>query len=80
VYYAAQVFKPSAQAIATSLHLPATDVKQLTSAVPVADVVGSGVVVVIGTDLAPTSGSTTTTVAPTTTTTTAGHSTTTTRR
>ncbi len=80
VYYAAEVFKPSAQAIATSLHLPATDVKQLTSAVPVADVVGSGVVVVLGTDLAPTSGSTTTTAAPASTTTTAGHSTTTTTK
>ena len=43
------------------LHLPPTAVKPLTLAVPVADVVGSGVVVVIGADLAPTSGSTTTT-------------------
>jgi hypothetical protein len=76
VYYAATVFKPSAQSIATTLHLPATAVKPLTSAVPVANVVGSGVVVVIGADLAPISGSTTTT-APAATTTTAPHTTTT---
>jgi hypothetical protein len=80
VYYAAPVFKPSAQSIATTLHLPATAVKALTSAVPVANVVGSGVVVVLGADLAPPSGSTTTTASPATTTTTTGHSTTTTSR
>jgi hypothetical protein len=79
VYYAAPVFKPAAQSIATTLHLPASAVKQLTSAVPVANVVGSGVVVVIGADLAPTSGATTTT-APAATTTTVRHSTTTTTK
>jgi hypothetical protein len=79
VYYAAPVFKPSAQSIATTLHLPATAVMPLTSTVPVGDVVGSGVVVVLGADLAPVSGSTTTT-APAATTTTVRHSTTTTTR
>jgi hypothetical protein len=76
VYYAAPVFKASAQSIANTLHLPATAVKPLTGAVPVANVVGSGVVVVVGADLAPVSGSTTTTAAPATTTT-APHTTTT---
>jgi len=79
VYYAAPVFKPAAQSIASTLHLPATAVKSLTSAVPVANVVGSGVVVVIGADLAPVSGATTTTAAPATTTT-AAHSTTSTTK
>jgi hypothetical protein len=79
LYYAAPVFKPAAQSIATTLHLPATAVKPLTSAVPVANVVGSGVVVVVGADLAPVSGSTTTTTAPVTTTT-AAHSTTSTTK
>jgi hypothetical protein len=79
VYYAAPVFKPAAQSIASTLHLPATAVKSLTSAVPVANVVGSGVVVVIGADLAPVSGTTTTTAAPVTTTT-AAHSTTSTTK
>ncbi|HEX4220653.1 MAG TPA: LytR C-terminal domain-containing protein [Acidimicrobiales bacterium] len=79
VYYAAPVYKPAAQSIATTLHLPASAVKPLTSAVPVANVVGSGVVVVVGADLAPVSGSTTTTAAPVTTTT-AAHSTTSTTK
>ncbi|HEY2565689.1 MAG TPA: LytR C-terminal domain-containing protein [Acidimicrobiales bacterium] len=79
VYYAAPVYKPAAQSIATTLHLPATAVKPLTAAVPVANVVGSGVVVVVGADLAPVSGSTTTTAAPVTTTT-SPHSTTSTTK
>ena len=69
----------AAESIATTLHLPPTAVKPLTAAVPVANVVGSGVVVVIGADLAPVSGSTTTTAAPVTTTT-AAHSTTSTTK
>jgi LytR cell envelope-related transcriptional attenuator len=79
VYYVAPVFKPAAQSIATSLKLPATAVQPFTSSVPVADATGSGVVVVIGADLAPVSGSTTTTAAPATTTT-APHATTTTTK
>ncbi len=57
VYYAVG-FQPSATAIATSLHIPATSVHPLTSSVPVSPVTGADVVVVIGNDLASSTSST----------------------
>jgi hypothetical protein len=78
VYYATNK-RPDADAIATSLGLPLTDVLPLSPATPVSDTAGADVVLVVGADLAAktppsTVPSTTTTTAPKTTTTTKAKS------
>jgi LytR cell envelope-related transcriptional attenuator len=69
VYYVAGQ-QPAAKSIAAALHLPATAVAPLTSAVPVTGVGSAQIVVVVGSDLTAKSGITATTAAPVTTTTT----------